>query len=128
MNSIYCKLDDDSFNYLNQIFTSIINTLDIEKSTIQYNIEFIYKIIQVSQRIMRKKPTLQGLKSQPIELICQHICKNTNKFKNPLVLKRIYSFMEKKREDKKKQAKGMINSLTKGLFTMVTGKKDPVLS
>ena len=29
MNSIYCKLEDDSFNFLNQTFTSIINSLDI---------------------------------------------------------------------------------------------------
>ncbi len=55
MNSIYCKLEDDAFNYLNQTFTTIINTLDIEKNNIQYNIQFVYKIITISQRIMRKK-------------------------------------------------------------------------
>ena len=44
------------------------------------------------------------------------------------MLKRIYYFIEKKREDKKKQGKGMIGSLTKGLFAVVTGKKDPVLN
>lgn len=55
MNSIYCKLDDDSFTFLSQTFTSIINSLDIEKNNIQYNIEFVHKIIQISQRIMKKK-------------------------------------------------------------------------
>lgn len=66
MNSIYCKLDDDAFNYLNQTFNSIINTLDIEKNNIQYNIEFVYKIIQISQRIMKKKSPGENSKSQPI--------------------------------------------------------------
>jgi hypothetical protein len=102
--------------------------LDIEKSNAQLNIEFIYKILQISQRVIKKKAPLEKLKRQPIELTCHHISKNTNKFKNPNILKKIYSFMEKKREDKKKQGKGMINSLTKGLFTIVTGKKDPVLN
>ncbi len=58
MNSIYCKLEDDSFNFLNQTFTFIIKSLDIEKNNVQYNIEFVYKIIQISQRIMRKKSPL----------------------------------------------------------------------
>ena len=128
MNSIYCKLDDDAFHYLSETFTSIINSLDIEKNNIQYNIEFVYKIIQISQRIMKKKSPQENSKSQPIELGCHFISKNTHKFKNITVLKRIYNFIEKKREDKKKQGKGVIGSLTKGLFAVVTGKKDPVLT
>jgi hypothetical protein len=38
MNSIYCKLDDENFNYVCQTFTNLINTLDLERNTIQLNI------------------------------------------------------------------------------------------
>lgn len=93
MNSIYCKLDDDAFNYLNSTFNMMLNVLDIEKNNVQFNIEFVYKIIQISQRIMKKKSPVENAKSQPIELICHHIAKSTNKFKSQTVLKRIYSFI-----------------------------------
>jgi hypothetical protein len=43
-------------------------------------------------------------------------------------LKKLLGLLEKKREDKKKQGKSMINNITKGFFAAMTGKKDPVLS
>lgn len=64
MTSFYCKLNEDNFLYILNAFTVITNNID-QNSEIA--IEFIYKMMVISQRIMLKKsPNSRQTSNQPI--------------------------------------------------------------
>lgn len=67
MSSFYCKLDDDDFLLLLNMFITITANLDLQENTPAANlaIEFVYKMIQISMRIMWRKNT-KSTKGQPI--------------------------------------------------------------
>lgn len=52
MTSFYCKVNEDNFLYILNAFTVITNNADQNS---EIGIEFIYKMMIVSQRIMLKK-------------------------------------------------------------------------
>ena len=134
MTSFYCKLNDENFLLLLNIFQTITNNLDLESNTnyVMLSVELLYKMAQISMRIMWKKN--KNSDTKPIELLCQHYGKRVKKFNSPNTLYRLFQYIQKKKTMKKKnlahsESKGMINSFAKGLMTMMTRKKDvPVLT
>lgn len=52
MTSFYCKVHEDTFLYILNAFTVILKNIDQNNDL---GIEFIYKMMVVSQRILLKK-------------------------------------------------------------------------
>lgn len=67
MSSFYCKLSDEDFVSLLNMFTTITSNLELQENTPSalLAVEFVYKMIQVSMRIMWKKNS-KSSKGQPI--------------------------------------------------------------
>lgn len=81
---------------------------------------------QISTRIIWKKG-ISGNKGQ-IDLLCHHYGKKTNKLSNPIVLKKLYLYIQKKRTMKKQiitqeENKSVLNSFTKNLYAVMNRKK-----
>ena len=79
-------------------------------------------------RIMWRKNKNKENKGKPIELLCQQYGKRVKKFNDPVVLKKLLQYIQKKKAMKKKsiantESKGMINSFAKGLNSMLGRKK-----
>lgn len=97
-------------------------------------IEFLYKMANISLRIMWRKGKKDINKGKPIELLCQQYGKRVKKFNDPEVLKKIYQYMIKKKATMKKnlansESRGMINTFfTKGIASMIGRKKEPQLT
>ena len=84
------------------MFHTITNNLELIENTNTSNlgIEFLYKMIQVSMRIIWKK-AYNSNKGHPLELLCQHFGKKTKNFTNEIILKKIFLFLQKKKSQKK---------------------------
>lgn len=67
MSSFYCKLADEDFLLLLNMFITITSNLDMQENTPAslLAVEFVYKMIQISMRIMWKKNSKSN-KGQPI--------------------------------------------------------------
>lgn len=91
MTSFYCKLNEDNFLYILNAFTVITNNID-QNSEIA--IEFIYKMMVISQRVMLKKlSNARQTSNQPIELLCQKFGKTTTKFRDLKLLSKLLNFI-----------------------------------
>ena len=133
MSSFYLKLTDENFLFLLNMFTTITNNLElIENSNASaLGIEFLYKEIQVSLRIIWKK-NYSSNKGHPIELLCQHFGKKSKNLTNEIVLKKLYMFVQKKKGQKKatvsEESKGVVGNFLKGFGAVMTRKKEPILT
>jgi hypothetical protein len=127
MTSFYCKVNEDNFLYVLNAFTVITNNID---QTAELGIEFIYKMMIVSQRILLKKTqTARQGSNQPIELLCLKFAKTTHKFKDAKLLPKILAYIEKRKSIKKKNSadsKGSFN-IAKGFLAAFT-RKNPILN
>ena len=63
MSSFYCKIEDDDFLLILNFFTTISKNIDISADI---NVELLYKMIIIAQRVAKKKSSQHGLKGQPI--------------------------------------------------------------
>ena len=127
MASFYCKLNEDNFLYVLNAFTVITNNVDQGS---EIGIEFIYKMMVVSQRVLLRKSqaTRQGA-NHPIELLCLKFGKTTHKFRDAKLLTKLLAFIEKRKSIKKKSnsdGKGTFN-IAKGFLAAFT-RKNPILS
>lgn len=100
MKSFYCKLTDENFNFLLASFLEISKILDFESNTssAEISIEFLYKMMYISTRIISKKSVTT---SQPIDLLCYHFGKNIKRVYNQKVLKKLLGFIQKRKCIKK---------------------------
>lgn len=127
MSSFYLKLADDSFLLLLNMFSTITNNLELIENTSNsaLGIEFLYKMIQVSMRIIWKK-NYNSNKGHPLELLCQHYGKKCKNLTNEIVLKKLFMYVQKKKAQKKTgvpEEKGMMNTLFKGFGAVMNRKK-----
>jgi hypothetical protein len=127
MTSFYCKLNEDNFLYVLNAFTVITNNVDQGS---EIGIEFIYKMMVVSQRVLLRKSqaTRQGT-NHPIELLCLKFGKTTHKFRDAKLLTKLLAFIEKRKSIKKKSSsdgKGTFN-IAKGFLAAFT-RKNPILT
>jgi hypothetical protein len=63
MTSFYCKVNEDNFLFLLNSFSIITKNIDTNSDI---GIEFIYKMMIISQRIMLKKNVVSKQANQPI--------------------------------------------------------------
>ena len=124
LSSFYCKVGEDSFLFLLNAYVVIANNMD---PNTDLGIEFLYKMMVVAQRIMLKKQKAHG---QPIELLCHRFGKHVARFKEPALLKRLLTYLEKRKFNKKKSSpeKNTLNSLAKGFLAIFSTRKNPTLS
>ena len=111
MTSFYCKVNEDNFLFLFNAFSIITKNID---TNTDLGIEFAYKMMIISQRIMLKKSS--GNKNSTIELLCQKYSKNVPKFRDPKFIGKLLTYIEKRKTQKKKIAeKGALN-IAKGFL------------
>jgi len=128
MSSFYCKLPDEDFMLILNMFITITSNLDLQENTpaSAFAIEFVYKMIQSSLRVMWRK-NAKSTKGQPIELLCQHYGKKCKSLSNEINLKKIFLFIQKKKIQKKtaqgEQPKGMMDTFMKGMNGIINRKK-----
>lgn len=63
MSSFYCKVNDDHYLFLLNAFSVITKIIDVNN---EIGIEFIFKMMIISQRIMLKKIIISKNGNQPI--------------------------------------------------------------
>lgn len=122
-------MNEDNFFYLLNAFTVITKNIDADSDI---GIEFIYKMMMVSQRIMLKKSqTLRQGTNQPIELLCQKYGKNSMRFRDQKLFPKLLAYIEKRKSNKKKNTsenKGTLNNFAKGILAALTYKKSQILT
>jgi hypothetical protein len=59
----------------------------------EIGIEFIFKMMIISQRIMLKKVITTKNANQPIELLCHKYGKNVDKFRDPKFLAKLLNYI-----------------------------------
>lgn len=119
MSSFYCKLSDEDFLLILNMYVTITSNLDLQENTnaSALAIEFVYKMIYSSMRIMWRK-NIKSTKGQPISLLCQHYGKKCKTLSNEINLKKIFLYLQKKKVQKKssnEQPKGVMNVFMKGM-------------
>jgi hypothetical protein len=127
MTSFYCKLSEDNFLFLLNAFSIITKNIDTSSDL---GIEFTYKMMIVSQRMMLKKNIVSKLTNQPIELLCHKYCRNVPKFKDTKFLSKLLAHIEKRKTIRKKsnsEGKGALN-IAKGFLAAFSRGKNPTLN
>jgi hypothetical protein len=66
MSSFYCKLQEDNFFFLLNAFTVITKNIDQNIQNQDLPVEFIFKMMQISQRVMLMKSSNLKNVNQPI--------------------------------------------------------------
>lgn len=89
MTSFYCKINEDHFLFLLNAFSVITKNLDCS----EVGIEFVFKMMIISQRIKLKKGIINRNTNQPIELLCHKYGKNVDKFRDPTFLTKILNYI-----------------------------------
>ena len=118
--------------FILNVYTTVTSNLDFEdKSSLgAFTIEFVFKMIHSSLRIMWMK-NFKSVKTQPIELLCQHYGKKCKNLSNDTILKKLFSFLQRKKAQKRnltEQPKGVVNAFMKGMNDIINRKKEPVLT
>lgn len=90
MASFYCKINEDHFLFLLNAFSVITKNLD---NNSEIGIEFTFKMMIISQRIMLKKASISKNGNQPIELLCHKYGKIVDKFRDPKFLAKLLSYI-----------------------------------
>ena len=127
MTSFYCKVSEDNFLFLLNAFSIITKNIDTNSDI---GIEFTYKMMIISQRIMLKKNFVNKQANQPIELLCIKYCKNVSKFRDPKFLNKLLNYIERRKTLKKKinaESKGALN-IAKGFLAAFSRGKGPSLN
>ena len=126
MTSFYSKLNEDNFLFLLNAFSIITKNMDTNSDI---GIEFTYKMMIISQRIMLHKTYINRNANQPIELLCQKYCKIVNKFRDPKFLTKLLLHIERRKTNKKKSSenKGALN-IAKGFLAAFSRGKGPSLN
>lgn len=62
--------------------------------------QFLYKMVQVSQRISWKRNNIN--QNKPIELLSSHYAKNKQFFNNKKTISTLYNYLVKKKSNNKK--------------------------
>ena len=123
MTSFYCKVNEDNFLFLLNAFSIITKNIDTNSDI---GIEFTYKMMIISQRIMLKKSSSN--KNSSIELLCIKYSKTVQKFRDPKFLNKLLLYLEKRKTIKKKSSeKGALN-IAKGLFAAFSRGKGTTLN
>ncbi len=89
MASFYCKINEDHFFFLLNAFSVITKNLDSS----EIGIQFTFKMMIISQRIMLKKVITTKNANQPIELLCHKYGKNVDKFRDPKFLAKLLNYI-----------------------------------
>ena len=89
MTSFYCKINEDDFVFLLNAFTIITKNMDSS----EIGIEFIFKMMIISQRIMLKKGIVSKNANQPIELLCHKYGKIVDKFRDTKFITKLLNYI-----------------------------------
>lgn len=111
MPQYYCKLEEDHFNQLLNVLTLISRSLE-QGNAKAY--EYLYKIINISMRVMKKK---KEKATAPRQLLSSAFGKNSKIFENQAVWLNILKHIKNKSDKKKPEAQA---SLFKG-FSFLKG-------
>lgn len=123
--SYYFKLDEEYFNDLLNVFLWISRSL--ENLVNERSVEYLYKMINISMRIMKKKRT-----GQPRELLCTFLGKDNPTFLNEKLWLALLNYITNKAIKKKQEeqdnryttfGKGLM-LFARGINNLVTGKKE----
>jgi hypothetical protein len=127
MTSFYCKLNDEDFFLLLDLFSAITSRLELQENTpaASLSVEFVYKMVQASVRVLWKRNT-KSTKGHSLELLCHQLGKKCKCLSNEINLKKLYLYLQKKKLQRRvaedETSRGMVDSIIKGMTGIIRSK------
>jgi|JI6StandDraft_1071083.scaffolds.fasta_scaffold36401_4 hypothetical protein len=123
--SYYFKLEEEDFTNLLNVFLWISRSL--ENLVNERSVEYLYKMMNISMRIMKKKRA-----GQPIVLMCTLLGKDNPTFASEKLWLSVLNFITNKAIKKKQEEQDNRSSVfgkgfalfARGINTLVTGRKE----